>query len=333
MSEQTAAQADDFAAVLAEVSGEAPPEAEAVQDADTADESGAEAAPDEPETDEAPADEPEPLTEAEAAAAKLIESGDLDGALKRLGVDPKLVKIDRRQFFAMRKGLADAKAKTAEAERTKAEAAKLKTEAEKLYGPIAAGFRAKQAGDGAKLRAAIELLAEDSFENVLAIVQRANKPLDPATAEVLRLRSELQQRDAKQKEAETAAQARAAEAAQLTKLEAQVAKTPLAKVPGAAKQIYERVKASYDGVGYSLSVKEAYAQVKAEAEAVAEAFGIKPVKSPAKPGTRPLPERRPGSGGARLTKEEAEAAEFARTIREAEAAAKQAVRAVKRGTR
>lgn len=322
MSEQAAEQAEaDFAAVLAEASAAVPDEPEA-QTVDTPDESEDAA---EPET---PAEPEESLTEAETAAAKLIEQGDLDGALKRLGVDPALVKVDRRQFFAMRKGLADAKAKERASEAKAAEATKLRTEAEKLYGPIAAGFAAHRQGDGAKLRAAIELLAEDSFENVLATIERGNRPLDPATAEVMRLRAELAERDKAVKSEQTAAQAKAAEQAQITKLEAQVAKTPLAKVPGAAKQIYDRVKASYDGVGYSLSVKEAYAQVKAEVEAVAKAFGA-PAAPP--PRGKPLQERIPRTPETRrLSQAEREEAEFRKTIAEAEAAARSVERSVRR---
>ena len=324
MSEQAAEQAEaDFAAVLAEASAAVPDEPEA-QTVDTPDESEDDSA----EKTDSAADESESLTEAETAAAKLIEQGDLDGALKRLGVDPALVKVDRRQFFAMRKGLADAKAKERASEAKAAEAVKLRTEAEKLYGPIAAGFAAHRQGDGAKLRAAIELLAEDSLENVLATIERGNRPLDPATAEVMRLRAELAERDKAVKSEQTAAQAKAAEQAQISKLEAQVAKTPLAKVPGAAKQIYERVKASYDGVGYSLSVKEAYAQVKAEVEAVAKAFGA-PAAPP--PRGKPLQERIPRTPETRrLSQAEREEAEFRKTIAEAEAAARSVERSARR---
>lgn len=317
----------DFDAVMAEITGAEPDTAEPDQTVDTSDASADDS---EPAAEPAAADEPEALTAAEAAAAKLIEAGDLDGALKRLGVDPKLVKVDRRQFFAMRKGLADAKAKERAGEAAKGEAAKLRSEAEKLYGPIAAGFQAMRAGDGARLRAAIELLAEDSWDNVAAAVQRGNKPLDPATAEVMRLRAEIAQRDKAQTDAQRAAQVKAHETQQIAKLEAQVAKTPLAKVPGAAKSIFDRVRASYDGVGYSLSVQDAYRAVKAEAEAVAKAFGAKP----GKPAARVLPERRATTPESlKLSTAEREEAAFQATIREAEAAAKQAVRAVKRGSR
>src|SRR5262245_51610594 len=218
MSEQTAVQAaeDDFAAVLAEVSDETPDAPAEVQDVGTSDETA-----DVSEQPDAPA-EPDALTDAETAAAKLIESGDLDGGLKRLGLDPALVKVDRRQFFAMRKGLSDAKAKERAGEKAHADAKNLKSEAEKLYGPIAAGFRAMRAGDGAKLRAAIELLAEDGWDQIKAVVEAGNKPLDPATAEVMRLRAELAQRDEAGRKQQAVEGAKRAEAAQIAKLEAQV---------------------------------------------------------------------------------------------------------------
>jgi hypothetical protein len=330
MAVDTEAAAADFAAVLAEVVGETPdaPEvAEEVADQGTDVSDTDEAA---EETDSA-APEPEALTESELAAAKLIEAGDLDGALKRLGVDPKLVKVDRRQFFAMRQGLKKAAEKEQQGERAKGEAVKLRSEAEKLYGPIAAGFQAMRAGDGAKLRAAIELLAEDSWDNIAATVQRGNRPLDPATAEVMRLRAELAERDAKANQEQAKGRAAVAEKAQLAKLDQQLAKTPLAAVPGASRRIYDMVRASYDGVGYAVSVKQAYAAVKAEAEAVAKAFGA---KTPPAPRGKPLPERRPVTPETRrLSQAEKDEAAFKRTIAEADQAAKANERRVRRGAR
>jgi hypothetical protein len=335
--EAAAAEAAEFAALLDELGGEADPtSAEAGQDADTSDESeDAPAEETDGEAEEPSAEEkPEPLETVETEAGKLIEAGDLEAAAKKLGIDPKLFKLDKRQFAAMRKGLTDAKRKEAEAVKAKTAADKLRADAESAYGPIAAGFNAHKSGDGARLRAAIELMCEDTIDNVLATIQKANKPVDPATAEVLRLRREIAERDAKNSQAQQAAAAEAKAATEVKAIEKRLSDTPLAKVPGAAKEIYDRVKASFDGVGYAVTVREAYAQVKAEKAKIAEALGAKPAK-PAPPARKPLaPVRKDYSqlspAAAKAAKAAAERAEFEATLREAEEAVKAEVRRTRR---
>jgi hypothetical protein len=336
--EAAAAEAAEFAALLDELGGDEPSAAEAaqVQEADTSDESE-----DAPETDgdgepaenedESAAPEAEkPLEAVETEAGKLIEAGDLEGAAKKLGIDPKLFKLDKRQFAAMRKGLADAKRKETEALTAKQRAERLQADAEKTYGPIAAGFAALKAGDGSRLRAAIELMCEAPFEEVVGLVQKANKPVDPATAEVLRLRRELAERDAKQQQAQAAAAAELKAKADVGAIEKRLADTPLAKVPGAAKEIYDRVKASFDGIGYAVTVREAYAQVKAEKAKIAEALTGKkpgkptPAKKPLAPVRKDYSQMSPAQ--AKAAKAAAERAEFEATLKEAEEAVKAEIR-------
>lgn len=337
--EAAAAEAAEFAALLDELGGEADAGAEApadesvdVSDTQDAEPDGQDADTSE-ESEDAPPEE-KPLEVVETEAGKLIEAGDLDGAAKKLGIDPKLFKLDKRQFAAMRRGLADAKKKESEAVTAKQRAEKLQADAEKTYGPIAAGFAALKSGDGARLRAAIELMCEAPFEEVVGLVQKANKPVDPATAEVLRLRRELAERDAKARQAQEAAAAEVKAKAEVSAIEKRLADTPLAKVPGAAKEIYDRVKASYDGVGYALTVREAYAQVKAEKAKIAEALvGKKPGK-PA-PAKKPLaPVRKDYSqmspAQAKAAKAAAERAEFEATLKEAEEAVKAEIRRSRR---
>lgn len=340
--EAAAAEAAEFAALLDELGGEADaPEAGIdVTDTDAEDEAPAEEG-EEPESTEESAEEetdkPEPLEAVETEAGKLIEAGDLEGAAKKLGIDPKLFKLDKRQFAAMRRGLADAKKKEAEAVKAKQYAERVKGDAERTYGPIAAGFAALRAGDGSRLRAAIELMCEAPFEEVVGLVQKTAKPVDGATAEVLRLRRELAERDAKQNQAQQAAAAEAKAKADVQAIQTRLADTPLAKVPGAAKEIYDRVKASYDGVGYALTVKEAYAQVKAEKAKIAEALLGKqakkapPAKKPLVPVRKDLSKLSPAER--RAAKAEAERAEFYATLREADEAVKAEVRRGRRAGR
>lgn len=343
---EAAAEAAEFAALLDELGGEADTSAaEAVQEADTPDESDDVSAGEggdlegekEGEAGESTEESAGDLEAVQTEAGKLIEAGDLEGAAKKLGIDPKLFKLDKRQFAAMRRGLADAKKKETEAVRAKTAADKLRADAENAYGPIAAGFNAHKSGDGARLRAAIELMCEDSIENILATVQKANKPVDPATAEVLRLRRELAERDQKQTQAQAAAADALKAKAEVGAIEKRLADTPLAKVPGAAKEIYDRVKASFDGVGYALTVREAYAQVKAEKAKIAEALTGKPAlrkpppKKPLTPVRKDFSQLPPAS--AKAARAAAERAEFEATLREAEEAVKAEVRRGRRWSR
>jgi hypothetical protein len=340
--EAAAAEAAEFAALLDELGGEAEAATAEAPEVEGDEPDAAEG--DESTEPEAPADDkPEPLDAEPSAAGKLIEAGDLEGAAKALGIDPKLFKLDKRQFAAMRRGLADAKKKEAEAVKAKTYAERVKGDAERTYGPIAAGFAARVAGDGAKLRAAIELMAEAPFEEIVALVQKAGKPLDAGTAEVMRLRRELAERDQKAQQ-QTQAQAQAAQAqAEVQSIEKRLSDTPLAKVPGAAKEIHDLVKASWDGVGYSLTVKEAYAKVKAEKAKIAEALTGKPLavskgqkreaaeKKPLVPIRKDMSKLSPAERKA--AKAEQEKAEFRAVLAEAEAAVQAEIRRGRRAGR
>lgn len=288
-----AAEQAEFNALMAEI--KAPDtdeegdteEAEETSDVPEEDEE-AEDESEEDDLDDEDEDEGEALDANEKAAKALFESGNIKGACKRLGIDPKIFKVNPREFTAMRKGLKDgAKFKT-EGLAAKAAGEKLQKDAENVYGPIVAGFQAYQRGDYTSLRSAVEIMCEDTFENVVAKVARAAKGMDPGQVEVLKLRKELKERDTKANEEQTKAQAAVQEAKEVQVLTGKLKGTPLEKVPGAAKEVYDLVRASYDGVGYGLTVKEAYAQTKAKYAALAAGFGKK------------LPEGKKGKNGKKL---------------------------------
>lgn len=288
-----AAEAAEFAALVAELKA---PEADEDSDGDeAAPEGDTSADPEEDEDEDSEAseleDEDEPsedededeeledddeLSADEKTAKTLFESGDIKAACKRLGLDPKIFKINARQFTAMRKGLADATKLERAGKAAQTQGETLQAKAEEVYGPIVAGFQAYKGGNPLNLRAAIELMCEDTFENVVATVARAAKGLDPAQLEVIKLRKELADKDTKAKETQTQAQVQAQEKTEVKKLSGLLKTTPLAKIEGAAEEIRALVVASYkEGVGYGLTVKQAYAQVKAKHEKVAKAFGGK----------------------------------------------------------
>lgn len=315
MSKETqAAEAAEFTALLDELGDTADTSADTSADAP------------EPEVSDTPAPEPE-LEPAQANVAKLLEDGDLDAAAKALGVDPSVFKLDKRGFAAMRKGVKDARAKESEAIKAKQEAEKLQQEAEKTYRPIVDSYAAGRAGDGTRLRRALEMSAEMGWEQIKALCDKAGQPPDAATAEVLRLRRELAERDQKATKADAETKAAAQAKADIAAIGAKLAATPLAKVPGAAQKIYDRVKASHDGTGYTLSVRDAYAEVKAEAMALAAAFGAPAAPQPAKKRLEPVRKAKPAT---RIERRKAEEDEFTAVLREAEAAIKAQERAGRR---
>jgi hypothetical protein len=288
----------------------------------------------EPEEAEEPSeleeDEPEAeseLTADEQAAKDLLLAGNINGFAKKLGIDPKLLKVDPRQFAAMRRGLADAARLEREGKAKVEKGTQLHQQAEQVYGPIVAGFKAYKQGNPLNLRAAIELMCEDSFENVIASVGKAAKGLDPTQVEVIKLRKEMADRDAAQA-AEKAKQTEAQHtAAEVSKLSSKLAGTPLAKIDGAAEEIYALVRNSYDGSGYTLTVKEAYAQVKSKHAKIAAAFGAK--GGPSKPITKReilSPVRKDvkalNPADRKAQREADEAAEFRKVLAEAKEATK-----------
>jgi hypothetical protein len=354
--QKDAAEAAEFAALVAELSaeevtGDEPGDDSAAQDDEASADPG-----DEPEEQDPDQEEDEPaeeeleeeddpeadpddleteLTEAEIEAKKLLEGGDLKAACKRLGVDPKIFKVKPREFTAMRKGLREAAIKERNALTYERQGKQLHEAAEQTYGPIVAGFRGHQGGRPLDVKAAIELMCEDSFENVVAGIARAAKGLSPAEAEVLRLRKE--RADEKAQTAAQAAQAAAAqqEAQEVTALTGRLKGTPLERVEGAAAEIRALVVKSFDGVGYGLTVKEAYAQVKSKYSKIAESVTGKPLSS--SKGQRPG-DAKPGKGKKRselaplrrvaastpaekkAAQKAAEAEEFRASVREASAA-------------
>ena len=334
--ENDAAEAAEFASLLADLeaeegapgdSEEAAPETDSVEGDPEADGESE----DEENEDE---DEDEELEDAPAASedvesfkselAELIDAGDLKSACAKLGLDPSIFKLNNRQFKAARtsvreakqlKAQADAALQTSKAEKSQAD--QLMAAARQTYGTAAAGFQAYQQGDPTQVRAAIEAMAGDTFENVVATVARAAKGMDPGQVEVLKLRRELAAEKARQTAEQTQAQAKAEEAAQVAQIAGKLSGTPLAALADeAAADIFQVLQASkHPTLGkYTKTVKEAYAEVKAiyaaraaKLAAVTADKGKKGKVVPPKDKRRPLDraptaDRRPA--GKQMTEEE-----------------------------
>lgn len=345
-----AATEAEFTALLAELQAEQPADTDGEEAEPEADVNSNPAADDESEETEALEDATADAEQPEAAPdatldeiAAMLQAGDLKGAALKLKLDPAIFKLNSKQFTAMRKGLADAGAarKAAEQLSTAAAADKAKWEgiqkqAEEIYGPIVAGAKAYKNGEHLQAKAAIELIFGDSFEHVVAGIARAAKGLDPAQVEVIKLRRELAEKDAKAAAERAQAEAAHTERAQDAQILGKLKGTPLEGLDDAASEIGKVVRASLDPrTGqYSKTVREAYAEVKAAYQAKAARLSkltSKPAEKPTAPARAPLaPVRKVAAKPA--TKEDKQAraeAEFAAELE----AAKRETAAQERRTR
>lgn len=329
-----AAEAADFASVMAEleadqgdISEEAAPEADASEGDPEADEESEETEETDPESDEDELEGDAALGEDvetfKSELADLLDGGDLKAVAEKLGLDPSIFKLNNKQFKAARVALRDAQRKEEAAKISEAGAAKAKAEiqaktdrVEERYGPIYNGFAAYKNGDPTGVRAAIEQMTGDKFENVVGAVARAAKGLDPAQVEVIKLRRELAAKDeAKAKEVEAATEAQT-QAQDVQKIDGRLKGTPLEGVAGAAEDIAKVMRASIDArLGKpTKTLKEAYAEVKASyAKRAAElAKVVKPAKAPEKKVEKqPLKQRATvPAAGKKLTPEQ----EFAKEL-------------------
>lgn len=344
----------EFAAVLAEIEAEGVPDDGAdegevlmesdqgedpVTDEDTEAEAEAEA-----DGEESEGDEPLETSDNEVfknEIADLLDQGNLKKACEKLGVDPAIFKINNRQFAAIRKGESKARKFHTEAEnkiktasQKEAQAEKLHKTAELTYGPIVAGSKSAREGDWSRAKAAVELMFEMPFETVVDNIKKGVKPLDPAQAEILKLRAELQEEKAKKNQDDAKAVEQGQYQKDLQTVSTKLTGTPLEGVEGAAEDIVKVIRASYDpGLKkYSLTLKEAYKKVKetyqkkaAQLAKLSGAPTAKPSKAPKAPAPQsraPLASqvRRPSS--AKVTAED----EFAASIKEAAMAASAAER-------
>jgi hypothetical protein len=233
--------AADFAASLvtaAELSEEEP--SAAVQlGADPSDESGDAADDSDAAADaEAPADDADDAGDSDgseesgeddesvpdlSAVGKQILGGDLAGACKKLGIDPKIFKLNEPKFKAMREGLKEARtketaaaAKAKEAETNLAQAQAVIAEGKKQYGHLIDLKHAIALGDFGVVKELLEELAPKgtTYQQIAEGIVLAAKGASPGEAaakrEAKRLREELAAREAaaeadKQKQAEEAA--------------------------------------------------------------------------------------------------------------------------------
>jgi len=315
---------------------EAAPEGDNVEADPDADEESEEIEEDTDEDElESPADAGAGLDE----IRDLIDSGDLKAAAEKLGLDPSVFKLNNRQFKAARVTAKEAKAAAAEASLKAAEALHaqkqaetLNARAEEVYGPVVAGKHHYKNGDVLGARAALELMFEDSFENIVSNMAKGAKAMDPAKLEVMKLRKELEAEKAA-KAAELATQSAAQQTqTEIAGITAKLKGTPLEELSDeAAADIHALISKSYNGAlkRHTVTLKEAYVQVKAnyaaKAAKLAKLSGKPAMVAPKTKTREPLDKTKLAPrvpAGKKLTAEQEFAAELAAAKKETQAAAR-----------
>lgn len=335
--------ATEIASELASLQAEQAPEGvEATLEADSvegdpeADELSEEIENEDDEAEDLTADTGEGAEAFKSELAELIDSGDLKAAAEKLGLDPSIFKLNNRQFKAARVTAQEAKANAALASTKAAEAATavtkaeaLNAKAEEIYGPVVAGKHHYKNGDVLQARAAMELLFDDTFENIVTSMAKGARALDPAQLEVQKLRRELEA-ERTTKATETAAQSAAAQkATEIAGIAAKLKATPLAELGDeAAAEIHAVIHASYNkALGkHTVTLKEAYTTVKANYAAKAAKLtklGSKPPVAPKVEKRVPLERSKLAprvATGKKLTEEQEFAAELAAAKKDTAAA-------------
>lgn len=209
-----------------------------------------------------------------SAVGQQIVDGDLAGACKLLGIDPKILNVNVPKFEAMRKGLKETRAReaTAIAAETSAKAAQTQADAvmadaKSKYGDLVDLKLSVKAGDFYAVREILEALAPDGtpIQKILEGIALAAKNVSPSEIVYKRKVRELAAKEAQEaqakKDAETASASKAEETARAERNKAGAAKllkgTAFEDLPGAADALVKLAADHWDPVKKGLKVPPA----------------------------------------------------------------------------
>lgn len=276
----------EFAASLAEAAGEEPeadePEPEDPGTGGENDEPGEPEASDQDDSndldDAGDSDGSEENGEADAPVAdlsaigQLFVDGDMAGACKALGIDPKIFELNEPKFRAMRQGLKDARAKeaAAQAAQTQAEqslqrANQIIADGKKQYGHLVDLKHSLARGEWLAAKELLEELAPagTTFQQIAEGIVQSARGVTPGEAAARRRLKELERAEAerKAKEEETARKALEEQAAAQQKArnlrgaEERLRGTDFEGVDGAAEKLVEIVASNWDYERGGLKIK------------------------------------------------------------------------------
>jgi hypothetical protein len=254
-------------------------------------------------------------SDVEAIRQKFID-GDIEDALKDLGVDPKVLGVNGPKLIAMRKGLAEAKNLKARADQVFKDAAAKEVRAQDIikdgkaqYGHLVDLKNALKLGEYTAARDILEALAPDgvTYKQIAEGLAKAAAGMSPSEViyrKKLRELAEKERKDAEDAEASKAkANQPAPEAVRAKNLEgaAKLLKgSALEGIPGAAEKIVELAAANWDAEKKGLKVpKTELVKLAAKDPVIAQLLELKQLKAKGKgkaPAPEPKVEREKGTG-------------------------------------
>jgi hypothetical protein len=268
--------------------------------------------------DDGPAEDDEddaPVSDDVASIRQKFIDGDIEDALKELGVDPKVLGVNGPKLIAMRKGLAEAKNLKARADGILKDAAAKEQNAQaiiadgkKTYGHLVDLKHALKLGEYTAAKDILEALAPEGviYKQIAEGLAKAASGMSPA--EVI-YRKKLREMAAKeQADAEAAEQAKAkasqpapeaVQAKNLAGANALLKGTPLEGVAGAAEAVVRIAAEQWDPVKKGLKVPKAeLVKLAAKDPIIAQLLELKQLKSKGttKKAETPAVEREQGTG-------------------------------------
>jgi hypothetical protein len=204
----------------------------------------------------------------------LFTDGDVAGACKLLGIDPKILNINVPKFEAMRKGLKEVKTREASAlaaqaaaVQKEANAAAVVADAKKQYGQLVDLKLSLKKGDFYAAKEILEALAPDgtTYQQIAEGLAAAHKGTSPSEVAYRRKLRELAAKEAKDAEDAQAAKAKqdetAAESARVERNRAGATKllkgTLFEGLPGAEDALIKLAADNWDPVKKGLKVPPA----------------------------------------------------------------------------
>lgn len=238
------------------VVGETEPDAEPITD----DESDGEGA------DEAEDGADDAAPSGESAAKELLLAGDKAGALKALGLDPKILDLNDAKFRTMRQGLKAADEKVAEATRLHAEAVAAQAETKRLYekgqkelGPVLQMRRLLAKGDYASAKDLLESLAPPgtTYRQIAEGIAAAASGMSAAEQLYRRKLRELDEQEQKKAEPEKKPAPAGDTNKNLEGAKKMLSSTDLKDIPGAAEALVRVAAENWDAEKKGFKVPKA----------------------------------------------------------------------------
>lgn len=292
---------------------------------------------------------PGSISELREHVRELVLAGDIRKVEEALGLEKGALKVDGARFRHMRQRAEKADKARSEAEQRHAEAANIVTQAQQEYGPMVRAKQLFQSGNPQGVQQAgrfVERHFGCSLAQFVDSVVKAGRGEgtpqrgpDPEVAELKAALLEMKQAQERERAQQTE---RAAADRHISTIKSKLSATPLAKLPDAAKLVYERLKGSYDRTidGYTMTLRDAIAAVQEDPGTKWRLHEMRERSTPTKTGgaarERPAggrqPARREPERG-RLSPAEAEAAEKSALLAELEAEERRKERAARHGKR